>query len=420
VNRQAYINRDKDLVKGRRRRTRNPGRPDVRKPRGMKTRDRQDPDTQEVAHDVDTASVGGGTGSIGSVQENGMERARSASLTGKVEEFSVGQQVFPVYPVARPIIGVVVGANKVEGKVYVSYNGRVVQHDPEEIQLAAGSPFFMVAGGRTASTEGDKLVRCFLAAVEKTSLSGSAETDAGRLAVALQDQGLTANEALELAEARVAGMNQARQAATTPLTPGEPVVLMRDGGRMPGYVGVFVGTRGDEALVDVHTDWTSRRDGSRVVRVPADAVVPIDTPLRRRLASQDKPQVSERAKRIAAQVIGSGHNERRWQFKNPNGEAWVETTVTHGDGRTAYDIVAYGRQRGVAQTLYHDGGQAETPVADDRRSAENVVEKLVDNATNAAQKFVRERLLQDCADGAQRKFMKERANAPEVAVRKEK
>jgi len=97
-----------------------------------------------------------------------MTKKLKASFTNNPLEYRAGDKVIQIYPVARPMIGLVVGSNKVEGKVYVNWNGRTMQVDPEEIQLAIGTPFFPIS--RTASkSEERKLEKVVTALAEAGS-----------------------------------------------------------------------------------------------------------------------------------------------------------------------------------------------------------------------------------------------------------
>jgi len=392
----AYVNRDKDIAKVKSRRTKGNARPDLKKQTGMKKRDKLDDDKCEVTRDKDLKVADTQRSQI-------MDRERTASLTGEVAEFGVGQQVFPVYPVARPIIGVVVGANKVEGKVYVSYNGRVVQHDPEEIQLAAGSPYFMMAGGKVASTEGGRVAQLFADASKLAGPCEATETYKARLAVALREKGLDTDESMELASIRVAALSEIRTRKANTAAPGSPIVVMNDQGRKPGIVGIFVGMRGNKALVSCHTDWTSTRSGAAVREFSPCDIVAIDTPMNRQM----KPQVmiaSEKAKRIAAQVVAENKAAKRFCFKNERGEAVVETIAEDG----SILILATGKLKGVKQCLYKEEIKASSI------SVQAEVEAFEQNAINAAQKFVREKLLPDVAEQNQIEFIKKNQNIPEM------
>jgi hypothetical protein len=200
------------------------------------------------------------------------------------------------------------------------------------------------------------------------------------------------------------------QAPVLALSPGEPIVMKRDNGRMPGCVGVFVGMRDGAALVDLKTDWSSRTDGSRIVRVSVDDIVPIDTPSRRRMIACEK----KRNKQVTANGGNGNFVERRWQFKNEKGEAWVEAQINQRGNWTEYVVVAFGRERGMLQTLYTDKSQAETKTYVDRKNFENEVENMVENAVNSANRFVRDRLLQNAAEDSQRNFVKEHATGAEI------
>jgi hypothetical protein len=398
VERIAYINRDKDVAKGKSRRTKNYGRPDLKKSPGMKKRDKLDDDSCEVTRDKDLKA------GVDTNRRELMDRERTASLTGEVSEFGVGQQVFPVYPVARPIIGVVVGANKVEGKVYVSYNGRVVQHDPEEIQLAAGSPYFMMAGGRVASTESGKISQLFAEASANAGRCEATEAYKARLAVALRGAGLSTEESMEFATIRVAALGEIRTRQASNAMPGDPVVVMNNAGRSPGIVGIFVGMRGNKALVNCHTDWTSARTGTAAREFSPDDIVCIDTPMKRQM----KPQMmvaSEKAKKIARLIQAETMSKKNFYFKNERGEAAV--TVAAEDGEIC--IIATGKLMGVTQCLYKEIVKASNI------SVQAEAEAFEQNAISAAQKFVREKLLPDVAEQNQIEFIKKSQGLPEMS-----
>jgi len=192
---------------------------------------------------------------------------KKASLTNNVYEFKPGQFVIRVFPTIVPTYGVVTGVSKVENKVYVSWNGRVRQHDPEEIQLVAHTPFFNMSNDRVASVESKKQAFFKLAAANAVSIES------------LSSAGFDDIEAEDLA----ASYNRTFQAALNhdpyadlAIVCGEPVVVLNNGGRGPGVVGLLVNVDGCDGIVDITTAWSSAA-GQKLVRVPLCCLAPILT-----------------------------------------------------------------------------------------------------------------------------------------------
>ena len=269
-----------------------------------------------------------------------MTKKIEASFTNNVLEYSAGDKVIQIYPVARPMIGVVVGSNKVEGKVYVNWNGRTMQVDPEEIQLAIGTPFFPVS--RTASKSEERKLEKIVTALSK---AGNPQQTKGNMPSRfhvefernLIEAGIAKDEADDIVHQYEDGFNKrVTIACLDPVAPvcGEPVVILSDKGSKPGKVGILVGSEGADAIVDLNTGWSPTSNGSQLFRIPMVAVVPINEALRERLnksvccASVNINKSRKASKKVANQAFSLFVSSvKNVDVVNIKGfKAWVETT----------------------------------------------------------------------------------------------
>ena len=410
----AAINRDKDLVKKKnvnRVKRRRPVRKDVKKSPGMKTRDKRDPDFVDVVKDKDLKL---------SEDRRKMMNVKTASLTNTVGEFSPGQMVIQIYPVARPLVGVVTGSSRVEGKVYVSWNGRVTQHDPEEIQLASVTPLFSVAKGIYASKNGEFVERYASALGQFMKEQGASQE---MLATCFKDHGFDAETADKLAASYVdacskkASLNCALNVPEV-ATCGEVVVILNDGGRRPGTVGVMVGREGVMATVDVNTSWsTSRRDGSKLIQVPLVSVVPIESHLNRRNEEvhvhQHECPCSDLCKKLACEMFFTA-TKNITVFKNPSVEASVgvlaQSSATDND---KVDVMI----SGVVKTFNGEDVVCSNKVAvalngnkADFGSSMEVINSEIDTCRNKVLKYVRENVYPAHVVADHKRFLEENKN----------
>ena len=216
-----------------------------------------------------------------------MSNKKTASFTGNVIEFRPGDKVIQVYPVARPLIGLVVGSNKVEGKVYVNWNGRTIQTDPEEIQLAAGIPFFPVARSASTKSEQNKLAY-IVEALSKTGDPIKTANFHAKFEKALIASGIAPDEADDISHSYEDGFKK-RLACNylDPMLPvaGEPVIVLNDGGAKPGCTGILIDIENNDAIVDLASGWSPVANGSNLMRVPLMSVVAVNSPMREMMAS---------------------------------------------------------------------------------------------------------------------------------------
>jgi len=258
------------------------------------------------------------------------------SLTNNVLEFCPGDKVIQVFPAARPLIGVVVGANKVEGKVYVSWNGRVMQVDPEDIQLACGSSFYGIS--RRASKEENKSVLKIATALSKSGNPIDSDKFQPAFEKSLIAEGVNPEEAQDIvSEYQDAYQKRACMNMIDPVPPmsGETVIILNEGGSKPGYIGVLVGSEGCEAVVDMSSDWSPVSNGCRLVRVPLNAILPVSNPMReaaegqnpgsslfnRTASENDQKRIANRAFNL---FLGGVKNVD--VFQNEDFRAWVQTS----------------------------------------------------------------------------------------------
>jgi len=267
---------------------------------------------------------------------------KKASYTNNPIEFKPGDKVFQIFPVARPLIGVVTGSNKVEGKVYVNWNGRTMQVDPEEIQLAAGMPFFPVS--RKASKTESKQLHKIATALSKSKSPATNPKFHSDFETQLTKQGINQEEADDIAHAYEDAF-QKRMACDVFLDPvlpmsGEPVVILNTDGSRPGHVGILVGTENGQAIVDLAAGWSPTSNGSRLTQVPMMAVIPINSPMRE-ITARNNPgmepneaKVKADPKRVACRAMDLFLNCVKTVdvFNNENFKAWVQTNSTpNGD-----------------------------------------------------------------------------------------
>jgi hypothetical protein len=353
-----------------------------------------------------------------------MKSTKLASFSNNVAEFAPGNMVIQVYPVARPIIGIVTGSNRVEGKVYVSWSGRVAQHDPEELQLASCTPFFSFPSGGKIASEELSLFRRYVSALRTASQDENATSETFR--EALVKEKFANDEADELTKCYIETLKAHRASlGLDPVLPkrGDSVVILSNGGKGPGIVGLLVAMQDGEAVVDVHTSWTSRRDGSNLVKIPLAAVVPISTswdrPVRGVTAeAQSQPAVlnlpeafSTATRLYVDSLVRAGSS---YKYACPCGEAWVEVTATKEADRVnpLVKVAAFGQYANVSQAQKLLEQQTEINVRGNEEDLRNSLEKvksLVDTAKSAAMQFVREKLTPDFVEHDQRRFLKENA-----------
>lgn len=438
MNRRAYVNRDKDLEKTPVRRV-NPKRRDLAKPSGTRKKDPRDPDTDDTSKDKDleTEHLRRAHGSQvegffivepnnepQSVRSNVMKKTRQAAMINNVAEFQPGDRVIQVYPVARPLVGVVTGANRVEGKVYVSWNGKVIQHDPEEIQLASCTPFFIVSRGKVSSEERGRFKR-YVSALRTTMSEYGGPLNTEGFAEALTQHRFSAQEARELAEHYsrrfVANLNRSHLEAPLPVE-GEPVVVLSDGGRGRGVVGLCVGRDPlGYVVVDLHTDWTSRRDGSRLVHVPAVTVVPVSSPMRENLDRSEQEKKPEPQKRVLNERVlintaklGFEGEPKRLEYECSNGKAWVELVLSQEtiNKNLIVIVAAFGELEEAMFPLFEQW--VELNVQGNKTDLNNSLQRarsLIENANAAALQFVRERLDSNYVVDNAREFIDENKGA---------
>jgi hypothetical protein len=264
-----------------------------------------------------------------------MTKKIKASFTNNPLEYAPGDKVIQIYPVARPLVGVVVGANKVEGKVYVNWNGRTQQVDPEEIQLAMGSTFFPI--GRTASKSDERKFKKILAALSnsgKPNESLKFHIDFEKNLIA---EGISPEEAEDISHAyQDTYAKRFGCYCLDPVPPvcGEPVVVLNECGSKPGAIGILVATEGTDAVVDLSTSWSPTSNGSQLFRAPMISVVPVQGSLRERLnnsnycASVSSNKDREVSNRTACQAfdlfMSSVKNVDVYDIKDL--KAWVQTS----------------------------------------------------------------------------------------------
>lgn len=352
-----------------------------------------------------------------------MGQSKKASLTNNVFEFKPGDQVIAIYPVPRPFIGVVTGASKIEGKVYVSWNGRVTQHDPEEIQLAAQTPFHIISS--KTEEQRQKRVLAFAQAVRKVAdqrVSVANEQYADRLAHALEEDGVwnstleeTASEFAEgYVKSLVASMSRTHFDPPVP-TPGEVVVVLNQGGRGPGITGILVACEGHEAIVDVNTSWTSKADGSHVLKVPMVALVPVDSYVNRSMnrSAKIEEKIVERTREARSNLLGhelflNMVKKKRFEvFNQPNCKAWVTINVTdfQSDGCKHLIVCAYGCCDNKHYKLFEEDFVVPNPChPEDVDNQMYKAERLLDNARSTALRFVRDYYMRDYAESVDKKW----------------
>jgi len=278
-----------------------------------------------------------------------MAKKIQASFTNNPIEYRPGDRVIQIYPVARPMIGVVVGANKVEGKVYVAWNGRTMQVDPEEIQLATGTPFF--PSMRTGSTKSEeRQLNRVITALAKTGSPNKTPQFHSKFERNLINAGISPEEADSISHEYEDGFEKRfLSCCLDPVQPtrGEPVVVIDACGSKPGKVGILVGAEGGDCIVDLDTGWSPKSNGCQLLRVPSVAVVPIEGALRERLnsncccASVKEIGKKEHSPKVANQAfclfISSVKNVDVFELKDF--KAWVETTSIHDTGEVIVSAV---------------------------------------------------------------------------------
>jgi hypothetical protein len=351
-----------------------------------------------------------------------MGQTKKASLTNNVFEFKPGDQVIAIYPVPRPFIGVVTGASKIEGKVYVSWNGRVTQHDPEEIQLAAQTPFHIISSKNTEQRQ--KRVLAFAQAVRNVADEKVAIIDeeySARLASALEAEGYDATleeTATEFAESYtkslIASMSRTHFDPPVP-TPGEVVVVLNKGGRSAGVTGILVACEGHEALVDVNTSWTSKADGSHMLKVPMVALVPVDSYVNRSInrGASIEDETTERTKEARSCLLGhelflNMVKKKRFDvFKQPGCETWVEVNLTdfQQDGCKHLVVSSYGCCGDKHYKLFEEDFTVPNPChPEDVDNQMYKAQKLMDNARATALRFVRDYYMRDHVEEVDKKW----------------
>lgn len=260
------------------------------------------------------------------------------SLTNNVLEFRPGDKVIQVFPVARPLVGVVVGSNKVEGKVYVTWNGRVMQVDPEDIQLACGSSFYGIS--RQASKSERNHTSKVIKALRKSGLPTQGSEFHSKFERNLIAEGIAPEDADDIAhEYQDSYKKRACTNMIDPLMPmcGEPVVVLNDGGSKPGYMGVLVGSEGCDAVVDLSAGWSPVSNGCRLVKVPFNSICPISNPARE--AAEKQYPGTALTKRKASKKEQIRIAQRAFDlfmcsvknvdvFNNDEFKAWVQTINT--------------------------------------------------------------------------------------------
>lgn len=345
-----------------------------------------------------------------------MNRKINASFTSNPLEYRPGDKVIQIFPVARPLIGVVVGANKVEGKVYVAWNGRTIQVDPEEIQLAAGTPFFTIRTG-SINSETRHLEKIVSALAETGSPNVTPEFHQN-FEKNLINAGLSQEEADNVAHEYEDGF--CKRFLSHCLDPvqavcGEPVVVIDGGGSKPGKIGILVGSEGGDAIVDLDTSWSPASNGSQLMRVPLISVVPIDGALRERLnknscyASVGKER--KVSSRVASQAfclfMSSVKNIDVFKMKDFN--AWVETSSLPTGEVVVSAIIEHG---GVCDPLlkrypiFHQkisgfNIQNET----DYKNAMQRIVPLIDNCRSSIIQYCRENIIPGYVEDEVKKSM---------------
>lgn len=325
------------------------------------------------------------------------------SLTNNVLEFRPGDKVIQIFPVARPLVGVVVGANKVEGKVYVTWNGRVMQVDPEEIQLACGSNFFGMS--RMASKDSEKQIQKIATALSKSGLPTDGAKFHSKFEKNLIAEGIAKEDADDIAhEYEDAYKKRACMNMIDPLPPmaGEPVVVLNNGGSKPGYLGVLVGSEGCNAVVDISSGWSPVSNGCRLVQVPFASVAPVSTPTREAAEKQypgstvaKRKTAKDEEKRIAARAFdlfmyGVKNID---VFNNEDFKAWVQTTNTPDGNIVVSAVVERGgcqdplleRYPIFEQKLCGFKIQNQT----DYRNAVQRIKPMIDDCTSAIMQYFR-------------------------------
>ena len=294
-----------------------------------------------------------------------MTKKIKASFTNNVLEYSAGDKVIQIYPVARPMIGVVVGSNKVEGKVYVNWNGRTMQVDPEEIQLAIGTPFFPISR-KASKSEDRKLEKIITALAKSGNPQSTKENMPSRFYIELKknlvEAGIASDEADDIANQYEDGfIKRTSIACLDPVAPvcGEPVVVLSDDGSKPGKVGILVGSEGADAIVDLNSGWSPTSIGSQLLKIPMIAVVPINDSLRERLnknvcyASINTNKEINASKRVANQAfnlyISSVKNVDVVDIKGF--KAWVETSCVSDGGELSVVVSSVIEKEGECDPL---------------------------------------------------------------------
>jgi hypothetical protein len=291
-----------------------------------------------------------------------MSKQKTASYTGNVIEFRPGDKVIQVYPVARPLIGLVVGSNKVEGKVYVNWNGRTMQVDPEEIQIASGTPFFPTS--RSASTKSDQNKLTYI--VEALANSGDPIKTANfhsKFEKSLVASGIAPDEADDIAHAYEDGFKK-RLACNCldPMLPvaGETVIVLNDGGTKPGLTGILIDIENKDAIVDLSSGWSPVASGSNLMRVPLMSVVAVNSPMREMMAShcpglsssesQNKPE----EKKVASRGFNLFLNGVKVVdvFDNSDFKAWVQTAATPNNEVIVSAVVEIGGEEDPLIAMY--------------------------------------------------------------------
>lgn len=213
---------------------------------------------------------------------------KTASMTGLVDEFYIGQKVIMIYPQVLARIGIVVGINKVEGKVYVSWDGYVRQHDPDEIQQASFTKFFSQDGGTKLSSIENNEFKKLALAIQGWRVAGSNRDELkdwmNDFSVNPDFYPFVLNAYKKLATVTKADdqsnilTNENSNSIQNDRIPyvGECVVLLNKGGEKPGLVGVVLDVLDESSLViKTQSSWSSIPQSGKHVITHYKNVVPI-------------------------------------------------------------------------------------------------------------------------------------------------
>jgi len=203
---------------------------------------------------------------------------KTASLTGLVQEFRPGQRVISVYPHPSPKEGVVTGVNPVEGKIYVSWDGRIRQHDPEEVQHSRYTSFYNMHSGLDSKIAGRELEKDSFA---RTALAVQGWIGSGANSKELKDWLTDYNCYSQDNEkfVRYARREVKTIVASDPrmINEGDVVVLLTANGRKPGTVGICTALSEDGmAVVQLDTAWSNHPESAKIAQVPLCMLVPVE------------------------------------------------------------------------------------------------------------------------------------------------